>query len=402
MGDQTESRAGRHIHRPTFVAGCLLLVIASYFDSIRGPALPRIADDIGLTLGAQSQFLVFANLLAALSMLFSMGALRRFSVRVVALGVAALMVAVSAYAQTVHGPLGLWGLGAFLGVVIGLGGGLSNILVIGATGEQVRSQALLALHVMYGAGSMVAAAVAGRWLAAGMDWRSLFLFAIPAIGLLAIALREDSPAGSASPPARNHEMDSSSGLGRVPAQAWLGIAVFAAYVSGEVGTSMWMVTYLVSKGQAIDAASTTLSGFFLVLTVARLAAIAVLTPARERWFVYGCPGLALGSFALALGLDEPGWLAGVGILGPFFPIFIGQLSRDHPKSWRAVALWIALVMQATQTLLHVTMGHLGSGLGIERAFLLAPGAIFLTGLGAWLYLRLARNTTGPQPGSVWT
>jgi fucose permease len=182
----------------------------------------------------------------------------------------------------------------------------------------------------------------------------------------------------------------------------LAIAVAATYVAGELAATNWMTTYLVkTRGMRIDAASDYLTGFFLIMMLARLACTLVATPARERFLLIA--SLVAPAALLVVGLVGPPstlWaLSLAALVGPFYPVFLARFSRRFPDTWRTLWIWAVAAMNVTIGTMNFALGWVAETVSIQAGFAMAPLILLAASVLLLWYLRLERLADGATNGA---
>lgn len=146
------------------------------------------------------------------------------------------------------------------------------------------------------------------------------------------------------------------------------LLTIALYVCGEVLCSLWMTSYLVEvAGATTETSAPVLSGFFGLMVATRIVAFFGLRPSWERPMLW--VSLALGLSGLLLGLLGQRWgLAMAGGMGLYFPVFFARVSRLFPKRWRALAVWMIAATQIGLMIMNVVMGWAADTAGLAVAY----------------------------------
>jgi len=343
------------------------LLLSAYLDNLRGILLPVFTQVFGLTHQQNSSFLVlgnFASVFFTLSLLFLT---RRFSDRAVCIGVCVSVLGSLSYALKVSAFPSLLIFSVLIGGMVSMLGSLANLNVIHGSTLTDRAKSLCGLHAMYGLGSLCAPEIAKRLFAAGDSWTAPVFAAIPAAALLLF--------GSFAMPARRDDGIPEVAVS-VNSMQVLILAIFAVYVAGEVMASMWMASYLVDFASfSVVEVAPYVTGFFLTMAITRLLCFFSLKPAAEVAVLF--LSLIGSSAFFILAYSGKIWAFPlVGVLGPFFPLFLSRLGKTFPKSVRALTLWILASNQLTQACFHLVVGGLADHLGIRTAY----------GLPLWLLL----------------
>jgi fucose permease len=373
----------KSIHWRLIALGFLFLVFSAYIDNLRGILLPVFSDVFSLSHQQNSTFLVlgnFASVLFTLSLLFLT---RRLTDKTICIGLCVTGILTLIYAHWVTGFASLLILSILFGGLISLFGSMANLNVIRGSTLQDRAKFFCGLHTMYGLGSLCAPEVAKRLLAGGYSWSYTVLAILPLAVLLLF--------GTFGMPRHAIETKPVKKAGSIHKMQILILGIFAIYVAGEVMTSMWMASYLVESVHltVVDAAPY-LSGFFLIMAITRILCFFSMKPQLEIFILI----FSLVGAIVFFGVGYSGSIWAfplVGLLGPFFPLFLARLGKTFPDSVRSLTLWILASNQLTQACFHFVVGGLADRLGIRTAyglpFILLAGCF---GLLLW-YLRLVRN-----------
>jgi MFS family permease len=353
-------------HWRSVALGFAFLICSSFLDNLRGPLLPQISRSLGLDFSQSSLFISTGNLSSVGATLLIAVLSRR--IPVVRLGTPVLIFGALSclfVAFVVNRPT-LTIFAAIIGISITVLGSLSSIYVIEGTPILLRSRMLAGLHSLYGLGSLVAALAVAAQLKLGWSWQVLFM---GCAALLAAILAGASQSRKAS---RNTPQMSAR-----PDRAFklvdLAYCVpIVLYVLGEVGTSTWLVTYVV-RAQGVGEAfgSVLLSGFFGCLAGSRVLTMFLCRPGSEwKWSIVSL-GFATVFFYLGLTLS-PYFFPLVGILGPFFPLYIQFFSVKFPGYWQTIALLTFSIQQAALAAFHYGMGWMVDHQGASVAYVI-PG-----------------------------
>ncbi len=345
------------------------MLIGSYLDNLRGVVLPEITKFLGINYSESSWLLSLGNLAAAIVALGLIVYLRKYSLRSALFWAFAMMVGLlvgAPFIVTFERFLAfafLWG-GALTAF-----GTLSNLMLTFAVAPKNIDRAFAALHVMYGAGSFIAPALAGGLMERGWTWIDLMnvvILPLAALTLWSLTLpmmdkAKDDKANTVDASARPHKRT----------LIWWEFLVqvaFATYVAGEVLGSMWMTTYLVeSRGMSVSQAAPFISGFFMMMALTRLLTFAFVRPSWTPIIMVA--SLLVGSAAMVFGLLGAVWgLALLGLVGPVYPLLMGRLTRVFSVNVRRVTITAVMVMQLTLVVSHFVMGQLIKNIGVETAF----------------------------------
>jgi fucose permease len=350
------------------VIGFCLMLLSSYIDSLRGPIMPMLREELNLSPTVLSHFLVCGHIAAMLATLVLMRLLNRFHEQNVLFLVLVASLSVGLWSLVPLSMTWFYTAAVLFGGLNTSIGMFSNIMVMRVSTPANEGRLLSALHTLYGVGSLIVAALIGWLLDSGLPWTiAAMLTWIPILYMLihAIGLRRQRRSAAVE---TQHA--------RLKFIHILLFVIFGLYVAGEVTTSMWMTTYLCEVlGFSEAHASFYLSGFFIAMTVTRIFATMFAT---QRWQVpmlwfaillpILCHGLALSGLGLAL--------CAAGFLGPFFPVLLARVKSSFPKEWRAVTGWIVFAIQMTMIFVHLGVGRLASAVGMKIAYL-APMGFFI-------------------------
>ena len=245
---------------------------------------------------------------------------------------------------------------------------------------------------MYGIGSGSAALIAGRVLVTPENWVWLFAGAsAPLVVLLLWFATSRSIRETPTEPAAAVQ------TARLSFLQMILLLAFAAYVGGEVLCSMWMTVFLTeARGYSIGDATSILSGFFICMALSRLLCLFIARPAWDKQII--AAGLTLGLISFVVGVTVwPPALAGVGLIGPFFPLMLAKGSQAMPDRWRSTIIWIISAMQVTLAAMHFSVGNIADQWGIGYAYMLSGGLLFAAcGLAYWFFRAIARTTVEPS------
>ena len=296
------------------------------------------------------------------------------------------------------GASGNFWMAAALWFLLGLGGGVigtaSNSLLSDIGGVR-RSSILNSGNLFFGLGLMVTPFLASNVFAD--DMRGLCYFAsVLVTGTLVIhgSMRMPLPASD-----KTFSLASAAALLRSPELRLLAAFAFL-YVACEVGTSNWLVKYLIAKGVARDQALKILSlGFAFGLLSGRLAASWVLVRVAAAKVVIGSAVLMTVTtfWMLHAGTSVAGAAVAVycvGLaMGPAFPTALGLTGDAFPN---ATATSMGLVITAGWAGLAVSSRLVGTIAGsdesnLANALLLFPVfSLMMVGVSLAIRKRLSK------------
>lgn len=362
--------------------GFYLLFFSSYIDNIRGPLLPILSRLLALEYSDTSLFLSIGNIGAICATFALLFLNQHFRERTVLLAVIFFASLSCFFSLWISDKTTLWIFAFAIGTSIGTLGGMSNLLVIQGTPSKWRSPAFCALHMMYGLGSFTSPFVLSQWIKEGENrWQTALLW-MPLLGILCVPLilKKLSP--------RLRSRENPHRLARVGFFQSYILFMMAVYVVGEVMTSMWLVSYLVGeKGMSVSQASPFLSGFFLLVALSRGLLFLSLKEKTERELLLGCLFFSCLFFFLGKLYHEWGFIL-VGILGPFFPVFLARLSRLFPAEANSLILLVIASIQIAQMVGHRCVGWVADAFGIGKAYWIPGIFLALTCLLLEIYFRL--------------
>lgn len=375
------------------IAGFLTLIAGSFLDNLRGPILPLLRQHLDVSYTYAGVFLTVGNVSAIGGTLLLGRLLNHYSERYLLLIGCTLALTPGLLAPYVHGLGGLIILGLLIGGCISILGTLANILAIKGCPDHLRGRILSGQHVMYGVGSFLAPVLVSRSINWQWPWWSSLGIATLVFATLIVvfsrSVPQDTPVAHTAPKPEQ----------RLGLLALLGALVFGSYVGGEVLASMWMATFMVQElGQSPEQASMVVGYFFITLASIRLLSFLIMRPRWERPTIILC--LIAGGIAMLFA--QQGHVAAfplIGLLGPFFPLFMVELTRTFADQWKNMTIWVYVSIQTTLGMIHFFVGNITDRIGIERAFLIAPGMILLTLASFILYLVLCQRRTTPATAS---
>ena len=317
-----------------------------------GPSLPTLARQMDTSLDAAG------GLISTLSVGYLMGGLtagsfmegfgrRRFYLT--ALGVTSIsLLAILGTPSLAFGML--------ITFCLGLGQASMDVashVVTGDAAREDRGAALNRLHFFFAAGALIGPILVGYGLTTlGSLWPA---FGLTAALTLSIAFFMTlTPLPTRSPTHASASSDVRTIIG--DRKFWFLAAFFFTYVGTEVGLGTWTFTLLhEGLGSDVTLASWATSGFFLALTVGRLAGarLAGRKVADERLVLVGIGGAIGGALLLfAGGAAQTALLLVVAVLavgfcfGPLYPTTMGLAQRRYASAASTV---VGLLTAAAST-----------------------------------------------------
>lgn len=374
-------------------SGYGLLLAGAYLDNARGPLLSVLKRQLDLSYSQASAFLVSGYAAALVGNLSLLPLLNRYGERRITLGACGVGLVTCALGFLVVDFASSILLGVALGFTIASFGVMCNVLVLRGSRPAEQARTLCGLHAMYGLGSLIAPLALSGLLSRGVAWPWLLL-AFPPLSVLAVLglMRGVKEEEGGLPPVRE--------TSRLNGRQILVLFTLGLYVAGEVVVSMWLSTYLVAtRGMAVEETTIYVSGFFFLMATSRLTWFLSLRKGWERAVLLG--SLLVPAACVVVGHQGHPWaFAGAGVMGGFFPVFLGRVSHRFPEQARAITVWILVAVQGTLMACHTLVGAIADELGMETAYwfplpmLLAATACLL------LYLRREGSPVShplPQP-----
>lgn len=352
------------MHFALIFTGLGLMLTASFFDSVRGPLLPLLGHELGLSYEAVSWFLVVGYVSAVAFGRTLIPLVDSWGVRRLAATLCLLGPVVALAARGVSGFASLLVLGALIGCLSSAVGAVANLFILEGTSLRHRGRIYAFLHTMYGLGSQAAPLVLGIALTRGLNWRSLF--AIACVPLLAMAAWVVWGLG---PPKKEEHLERPKPAPfRFRSIQGLLVCCFAVYVGAEVMTSMWMVAYLVEVDRmTVAQGSFYATGFFLCMTLSRFACMLVEKDSTERVVIL--LGIVAALMSLAGAWTDARWpLMTAGLVGPFFPLILARLTRYFPAEAPSLTFRVLLGGQATVAVSHLGVGWLATHTSVRIAY----------------------------------
>lgn len=355
-----------------FFIGVSFLLISAFMDNARGPLYPALSELLHFDYAVTGHLLVAGNLTAFTLTWILIPLTNLWSLRRVSLffgGVACFFCLSSLFVNSISA-LYIWA--AMLGGMVSVLGTLSNLFTQRAAPHQYRHRAMSGVHAAYGLASFIAPLIAAAVLRVPEHWQRMYVAAIAALVVLILICYRFAPSDSAQKGTTEKQAVKLDG------EHWLVIGVMVSYVAGEVITSMWMTSWAVANGHSLQKGAEYTSFFFVLMTVTRLLC-SFFVSTRWMWVViWSSLIVSAMSFTLGRLLDLPWLVAGMGCLGPFFPLYVSYVTVRFPDRDRTMVIWILAAMQALLAIMNLSVGHLAVKYGIDAAYWLAPTMIVLT------------------------
>ncbi len=313
-----------------------VMVSLGLANAALGPTLPRLAEQIGVTIGAISILFSARSLGYLCGSLLSGRLYDRLPGHPVMAAAALLLSAMLLLVP--HAPV-FW---ILVGIAGGWGlaeGGLdvgSNALLIWVHGSAVAPY-MNALHFCFGLGALLSPIIVARMMALSGTHASAYN--VLAVLVLPVVLLAFLP--GPRPPVANAEH---AGMQRPTGLLPLIMAFFFLHVAAEASFGGWIYTYALRRGLADEASAAYLTAaFWAALTAGRLLSILISARLRPRTLLLGGLAGALASVAVIAGWPaDPAalWLgtAGSGLcIGPMFAATVLLAERRMPISGATTA-----------------------------------------------------------------
>jgi len=364
-------------------SGLVLLASGSFIDNSRGVLLPILTEKFGLSYTQGSGFFIAGNVGAVFATFLLLPLSHRFSEKKLVLSFCLLGILGLFVGRLVFDLKTLILFGVFLGVIISAYSALSNLLIIQGTDLKSRSKMMCGLHMIYGLTSICSPLICNGLISLGLSWAGCLAAVTVLLGAIgsyvAFRIPSVSPIDEGTRPSLK--------LNRL--QLWV-VLIFCLYITGEVLNSMWFVTYMVkAKSLSVGLSSRYLSAFFVCMTLTRAFCFVSLGEAQENFLLFIC--LLTSIVFMILGHLGFLWAFSLsGVLGPFFPLFLGRVSRVFHEQSKVLTLWILGMGYITLGVCHMTVGKLAVWAGIERAYWLPAILILFSMICYGVYLRKER------------
>jgi FHS family glucose/mannose:H+ symporter-like MFS transporter len=365
----TVAAAFPHLARLHFAAFASILCVGVWATSF-GPALPFLAEDMGMSLGAAGLLLtaLFCGSILASGAIFVR--LHRINNR----ELDAAGLAMAAGGLVLLGLAGHWSVGLVAAALLGIGDGLIVAAVHGimATTSDDVPHAMNNLGLFFAVG-----AIAGPlWSGAILEATGEAAWVYAGVGALAVAATAFT-LSAPRPPSAEVRAD---GAGRaiIHAEMLLMAAVLFLYVGAEIGLGSWVSSYAREAADAgIMAAALMTSGYWAALLLGRLVTGRLLAGGHEAaallWIAIAGAGLAsvvLALFGGTLAIGAAAAFATGLFFGPIWPVAMGIGSRLSPGTAPAALVTIGnsggIVFPWLQGLVLASAGP-GEGIAVTAA-----------------------------------
>lgn len=366
-----------HLARLHFAAFASILCVGVWATSF-GPALPFLADDMGMSLGAAGLLLtaLFGGSIAASGAIFFR--LHRINNR----ELDAAGLAMAAGGLVLLGLAGHWSVGLVAAALLGVGDGLIVAAVHGimATTSDDVPHAMNRLGLFFAVG-----AIAGPlWSGAMLEATGEAAWVYTGVGALAAA----ATAFTLTVPRPPDSQPRAEGDGTtiIHAELLLMAAVLFLYVGAEIGLGSWVSSYAREAASAgIMVAALMTSGYWGALLIGRVVTGRLLADghgaAAVLWIAIAGAGLAsivLALFGGTLAIGATAAFATGLFFGPIWPVAMGIGSRRSPRTAPAAMVTIGnaggLVFPWLQGLVLASAGP-GEGIAVTAALCAAMLAL---------------------------
>lgn len=311
-----------------------------------GPALPFLAEDMAMSLGAAGLLLtaLFAGSIAASGAIFFR--LHRINNR----ALDATGLAMAAGGLVLLGLAGHWSVGLVAAALLGAGDGLIVAAVHGimATTSEDVPHAMNQLGLFFAVGAIIGPLWSGAMLEATGEaaWVYAGVGALAA-AVSAFTLSVPQPPGSKTPDGSS-DRENDTGPTIIHSEMLLMAAVLFLYVGAEIGLGSWVSSYAREAADAgIMAAALMTSGYWAALLLGRLVTSRLLADGHSAAavLVTAMAGAGLASVVLALlgGTLAIGAAAAFAtglFFGPIWPVAMGIGSRQSPAKAPAALVTI--------------------------------------------------------------
>ncbi len=239
-----------------------------FIDNLKGPTLPALLENLHLSY-AQGGTIMFGAYIGFLVATLLTGPLADIAGNKAIILICCVfwIFGIGGYSY-----FSLFGLLAAMMFVLGFGLGAvevgANLIIVDLYHEQ-KGKYLNLLAFFHGVGAMLAPLYAGKMLAAGMSWRSVYqysLLLVAALSVYFIVLKYPRTTSS-----EKSSFDIKSlGKSAFTVEMILFYLAIALYVGAEIGIGAWMVDFLQkAKSQSVMHSSSYLSLFFAAITAGR-------------------------------------------------------------------------------------------------------------------------------------
>ncbi len=375
----------------------------AYTDNVRGVLLPVVAEELSISWGVASWFLVIGHVVAAAFSLVILRLIQFHSPMKLAFYASILGLLPMSFAHLVTSWPLMMVLAGLMGAAMVSLGNLANLLTLSATPPAFRGRILSGMHMMYGIGSLSAPLFASVLIERGVPWPWILAGAAPVllmamfftgtagtrgrdVGTLSATNAEQGVADRSNV-SNGHRAKTKTRFGAIHL---LVLLVFGSYVAGEVLAVMWLPAYLVEKtGMDIASTGPWVAVFFGLMGLSRLGCFFFSSPKIEKALLF----LSLLVPVAAFVLGWRGWIWAfplAGLCGPFFPLFLARISRSFSEEWQSLTVIVIIFVQLILVASHLILGNTIDWLGPQKAFLLPPMFMLMGVMFLAVFFRMER------------
>lgn len=239
-----------------------------FIDNLKGPTLPALLGDLHLSY-AQGGTILFGAYIGFLIATLLTGPLADIAGNKAVILVCCVfwMFGIGGYSY-----FSLFSLLAVTMFVLGFGLGVvevgANLIIVDLYHEQ-KGKYLNLLAFFHGMGAMLAPLYAGKMLAVGISWRSVYQYSLPLVAAMLVYFIVLKYPRSTSAEKSGFNLKS-IGKSAGTAEMVLFYLAIALYVGAEIGIGSWIVDFLQkAKSQSVMRSSAYLSLFFAAITAGR-------------------------------------------------------------------------------------------------------------------------------------
>lgn len=290
----------------------------------------------------------------------------------------------------------------FTPLFLGLGASMMEASLNAYIARMPNNTALLNyLHAFYGFGALLSPVIASWLISVDCGWNSIYSILASACVVLLIGFGTSFKVDNNNFPAGEFGLEKVPGnvLGDTLKQrvVWIVALFMLFYVGSEITLGNWSFSILTEERHQSELLSGSLvSGYWLGLTLGRLALAPLSSRISDQWLIRSClMGVVTG--VLLLWLVPLAIASAVGLLltgfslGPINPTATAMISNLIPPRVLLCAIsLIAGIGSLGKALIPWLAGHLAQGLGLG---LILPYVVVLTGgmMVCWLALQVRYN-----------
>ena len=369
-----------------------LIAFVLYVESALGVAMPRLREELGVSLSVASLHFTAVSLGSLIVGLTAERIISRWGRRgVIWLGFGVMLGAATLLLVSP------WVVGTILTMLLfGMAGGIVIVTTQAHLAEFYRSLSGVALgeaNVAASAGSMAATLAVGAMVGAGIGWRAAVLASM----VILLATGALSRRASFVEPVRRPE--GARPTGRMPRVLVLGMGAVICEAGVTFGIAFWGAEFLIQRADLSDSvAATLLTVFYFCTLVTRIVGSRLMRRISSPTLITGSFAVTTVAFPLlwlgphpvinVLGLA----LVGVGVAN-VFPALATFLSSAVPGRTDFTLSRLVLAASASIMSAPLALGALGDAIGVVHAFgMLLP----LLGAGTAIGLVMVRMARREQ------